>query len=185
MLCFTPLSTEGTLSAAEQIVQLTGACLSLWYWLLRRRCHVAVTRQVQLSDAKCEMSRSVSMKSTSYSFTQAFRSEHLNDWSFSLHRFCPKDLPMVARLSIFLDAPKSASFTSPVLSTRMLAPLMSRCIMPLPCRYSSPSSICFVYILITDSLNLPADASHLSIPRPGVKLLIYHCTLMTDQQDLH
>lgn len=39
--------------------------------------------------------------------------------------------PTVTRSSSFLEAPKSASLTSPVLSTRMLAPLMSRCITPL------------------------------------------------------
>ena len=36
----------------------------------------------------------------------------------------------VAKLSIFLEAPKSASLTRPVLSTRMFAPLMSRCMIP-------------------------------------------------------
>ena len=41
-------------------------------------------------------------------------------------------VPMVARLSIFFEAPKSASLTRPMLSTRMLAPLMSRCMIPLP-----------------------------------------------------
>jgi hypothetical protein len=74
---------------------------------------------------------------------------------------------MVTRSSIFFEAPKSASLTRPVLSTRMLAPLMSRWMMPLACRYSSPSRICLVYTRTTDSLNDPNLASSEAIDPPG------------------
>ena len=67
--------------------------------------------------------------------------------------------PIVTRSSICLEAPKSATLTRPVVSTRMLAPLMSRCMMPLLCKYSRPSRIWRVYTRITLSLKLPARPS--------------------------
>mmetsp|Transcript_6143 Transcript_6143/g.14823 ORF Transcript_6143/g.14823 Transcript_6143/m.14823 type:complete len:294 (+) Transcript_6143:792-1673(+) len=51
---------------------------------------------------------------------------------------------IVTRFSIFFEAPKSASFTTPELSTRMLAPLMSLCMIWCLWRKSRPRRICFV-----------------------------------------
>ncbi len=48
-------------------------------------------------------------------------------------------LPRVA--VIWAETPKSASLTSPRSERRMLAPLMSRCILPMECRYANPCSV--------------------------------------------
>ena len=64
--------------------------------------------------------------------------------------------PIVTKSSICFEAPKSASLTRPALSTRMLAPLMSRCMMWFLCRYSSPSRIWRQYTLTIVSLKAPA-----------------------------
>ncbi len=57
-------------------------------------------------------------------------------------------LPSVA--VICAETPKSASLTSPLSDSSMLAPLMSRCILPIECRYARPcrvsrhmNAICF------------------------------------------
>lgn len=44
--------------------------------------------------------------------------------------------------------------------------LMSLCMIPFLCRYSKPSSNCFVYILITCSINRPSD--EIQFPTPGI-----------------
>jgi len=63
--------------------------------------------------------------------------------------------PIVTRSSICLEAPKSASLTRPALSTRMLAPLMSRCMMWFLCKYSKPSRIWRQYTFTMVSLKAP------------------------------
>ena len=50
--------------------------------------------------------------------------------------------------------PKSASLRHPSLLTNKLAPLMSRCMMALECRYAKPSSSCFMRHLTSAYENL-------------------------------
>ena len=66
-----------------------------------------------------------------------------------------------------LDAPKSASLHTPTESTRTLAPLMSLCIICLPCKYAKPSRTMVMYVRLSDSLKAPKRSSRLAIDPPA------------------
>ena len=59
----------------------------------------------------------------------------------------------IANAPLFLDVPKSEILHIPSWSIKMLSAFMSRCRIPRPCRYSSPSNIWSVKKRMTSSSN--------------------------------
>ena len=68
--------------------------------------------------------------------------------------------------SVVAAVPKSASLIMPVGVSSRLPPLMSRCAMPLLCKYFNPARICLVYTITTLSLNGPNRRSKPAIEPP-------------------
>mmetsp|Transcript_6345 Transcript_6345/g.22928 ORF Transcript_6345/g.22928 Transcript_6345/m.22928 type:complete len:225 (+) Transcript_6345:183-857(+) len=82
------------------------------------------------------------------------------------HALPLKDFPIDTRSST-LAMPKSASLILPLFSTRMFAPLMSRCTTRWECKYAKPMRICLVYTRMTFSSNLPNLVTSDAMEPPG------------------
>ncbi len=85
-------------------------------------------------------------------------------------------------LSTFFEMPKSAILMPPLLSTRMLAPLMSRWMMSRSCKYSSPVRVCLIQRWTSASSKGP----HLlriedTVPPGTYSRKIFKCWASTDE----
>mmetsp|Transcript_44630 Transcript_44630/g.89528 ORF Transcript_44630/g.89528 Transcript_44630/m.89528 type:complete len:218 (-) Transcript_44630:58-711(-) len=76
-------------------------------------------------------------------------------------------LPSVTVPRSWADAPKSAILRTPLAATRMLAPLMSRCITACSWMYARPSMICRVYWARTGSGKAPKELRRVATEPPG------------------
>jgi hypothetical protein len=70
-------------------------------------------------------------------------------------------------LSTFFEIPKSEILIPPLLSTNILAPLISRCMISLACRYSRPVRICRTNRLTRASSNAPYLFRRAATDPPG------------------